>query len=199
MKLPSGLTLPPGAAVYATTQPGISSVTFSVALAGFTCTALEGGDGSFVISFTARGAKAPAISYDYSPGGAMINLESVCDYFPALKALDAQARGGPAICDPRPRSEVVRRIATGDPHLLAATTVNPPGTLPASADPSHGHAESVGVIVASTGAGQTASCILPASQRRVCVVGLRLFAAQSIAARSGAARVAAIQAAVGKP
>jgi hypothetical protein len=198
MKLPSGVTLPPGAAAYATTQPGISSVTLSIALAGYTCTALEGGDGSFVISFTAPGAKAPAISYDYSPGGAMINLQSVCAYFPALKALDAQANGGQAICALRPRGEVVRRITTGDPHVLAATTVNLPGTLPASADPSHGRAESVGVIVASTGAGQTAGCILPASQRRVCVAGLRLFAAQSIAARSGAARVAAIQSAIGK-
>ena len=40
------VTLPSGASVYGTTQPGVPSVTFSLAPAGFRCAATLGADGS---------------------------------------------------------------------------------------------------------------------------------------------------------
>jgi hypothetical protein len=194
--LPSPVALPSGAAVYGTTQPGMSSLTLSIAPAGFTCSALEGGDGSFVISFTAPGTSAAAISYGYSAGGAMINLESVCGYFPRLKAEDAMIRGGQGNCFPHPSGEIARPVATGDPRVLAATILDPPGTLSADADPSHGQEESVGVVVASDGGGQEAGCVLPSDQRQICIAGLNLFVDQSLVARDGTTPLTAIQSAV---
>jgi hypothetical protein len=80
---------------------------------------------------------------------------------------------------------------------MAATTVDPPGVLPSNEDPSHGRQESVGVVLAESGPSfQAASCIVPPGQRQMCLAGLDLFLDQSIAARAGAATLAAIRDAI---
>lgn len=198
--LPPPVTLPPGAAVYGTTDVPAEPVTLSIAPAGYTCSALEGGDGSYVISVTAPGGTVPAISYGYSAGGAMINLEAICAYFPKLQAQDAQIRGGQANCRPYPKGEIVSQIATGDPHVLAAAFVDPPGTLPANADPSHGQYEAVGVVVApDNGNWQgAASCVLTPAQRQQCIAGLSLFADQCLGAQDRATALAAIDSALSR-
>jgi hypothetical protein len=197
-QLPPSFTLPPGSLVYGTSEVGVNKVTLSIAPAGFTCTALQGGDGSFVISLIPPGAKAAALSYGYSSGGAGINLDLACGYFPELKSLDAIERGGTATCTPPPKGELIRQFATGDSKLLAATTTDLPGTLPAAADPSGGQDEAVGVVMAYEGAAQEADCVLPASERAICAGALTLFADQSLAAQYAAKTLPAIDSALSR-
>ena len=189
------VTLPSAAAVYGTTQPSAASVTFALAPAGFTCAATLGADGSYYIELTAPGAATPSISYVYSAGGIGINQSSACGYFPALQIPPAD---GGTLCDMPPKGEIVRPITVAsDFGLLAATTVDRPGMLPSSADPSHGRDESVGVVLADEGGGyQAASCILPPGQRQLCLAGLGLFTDQSIAAQAGATAVARLHDAI---
>lgn len=189
------VTLPSGAAVYGTTQPGVASVTFSLAPAGFTCAATLGADGSYYMELTAPGAAAPSISYAYSAGGTGVNQSAACGYFPALAIPPAD--GGTPCLTP-PRGEIVRPVTVAsDFGLLAATTVDRPGVLPSSADPSRGRDGSVGIVLADEGGEyQAASCILPTGQRQLCLAGLGLFTDQSIAAQAGASAVARLHDAI---
>ncbi len=189
-------TLPSGASVYGTTQPGIPSVTFSLAPAGFRCAATLGADGSYFIDLTAPDAAVPSISYGYSSGGANINLSLACGYFAALRIPPSE---GGTQCSPPPKGEIVRPITiTAGINLLAATTADPPGVLPSNADPSHGRDESVGVVLADDGGNfQAADCTLAPGQRQLCLAGLGLFVDQSLAAQAGAPALAAIHDAVG--
>lgn len=190
------VTLPAGAALYGTTQPTVSSVTFSLAPPGFRCTATLGADGSYFIELTAPGATVPSLSYAYSSGGTYINLSLACGYFAALRLPPAE---GGTQCTAPPEGEMVKPITLGrGTSLLAATTVELPGVLPAKADPSHGRDESLGVVLASSGAYQAASCTLPSSQLQLCLAGLGLFVDQTIAAQAGASALATIHDAVGR-
>ena len=189
------VTLPSGAAVYGTTQPGVSSVTFSIAPAGFRCAATLGADGSYFMDLTAPSSTAPSISYGYSSGGAGINASLACGYFPALQV--PLSEGG-FQCTPPLKGEIVRPVTVPSViNLLAATTTDAPGILPPKGDPSHGRDESVGVVLAdSGGAFQAASCTLPPDQRQLCLAGLGLFVDQGIAARAGVAALASLHDAI---
>ena len=126
------VTLPSGAAVYGTTQPGVSSVTFSIAPAGFRCAATLGADGSYFMDLTAPGSTAPSISYGYSSGGAGINASLACGYFPALQV--PLSEGG-FQCTPPLKGEIVRPVTVPSGiNLLAATTTDAPGILPPKGD-----------------------------------------------------------------
>lgn len=193
--LPPPVTLPPGAVVYGVAQPFTSAVRFSIAPAGFDCSAVGGVDGDFEVSLSAPGAPAPSVSYSYSVGGADFAVAVACPYIPAAAAAEAALPyGGPCTV---PGGVAVSQVATGSPRLQAATIVDPPGMpLLGGVSDSPAGEQAVNVMVNDEDATQVASCALPAGQWQVCAAGLGYFAAQSMAASAGPATVAAIQAAV---
>lgn len=195
--LPRGVSLPPGVVVYGTGEPGSSFVAFSVGPASYRCSALAGGDGSFVISLIGPGARLPAMNYDYSPGGAGIALDLACPYIPEVRAADAAFRGGAVHCT-HPGTDVVTQVPTGATGLWAATVQVPPGTRDRNFELGRQQDQDIAIFVATRGGGQSADCALPPGQRAICAAGLRYFVAQSVAVHSGPGTVAAIQAAIGK-
>ena len=204
--VPPSISLPPGTTVFGTGLPGSSVVAYSLAPSGFTCGAIAGADGSFVISFDAPGSRSPSLTYDYSPGGAGLALDLACPYIPAIKAADATFRGGQQDCV-YPGGDVVTQVPTGARDLWAATVRIPPDVtdpnLPASGN---GRDQTLAVVLASLqshpdptivqAGGQAADCALPASEQAVCVAGLQYFATQSLVASGGRQSVAAVLAAV---
>jgi hypothetical protein len=181
-------------------------VAYSLAPSGFTCSAIDGADGSFFISLDAPGNRSPSLTYDYSPGGAGLALDLTCPYIPAIRAADAAFRGGQQNCA-YPGGDVVTQVPTGARDLWAATVRVPPDAadpnLPASGN---GRDQTLAVFVASLqshtdptivqAGGQEADCALPASEQAVCVAGLQYFVTQSMAADAGPKSVAAVLAAV---
>ena len=203
---PQSISLPPGTTIFGTGLPGSSVVAYSLAPAGFTCSAIAGADGSFVISLDRPGSRRPSLTYDYSPGGFGLQLDLACPYIPAIRAADAALRGGQQNCA-YPGGDVVTQVATGAQDLWAATVRTPPGVtdpnLPASGN---GRDQTLAVFLASfqsypntatiQAGGQDADCTLPASEQAVCVAGLQYFVTQSMAASAGPQSVAAVLAAV---
>jgi hypothetical protein len=203
---PQSISLPPRTTIFGTGLPGSSVVAYSLAPSGFTCSAIAGADGSFVISLNAPGSKSPSLTYEYSPGGVGLGLDLTCPYIPAVRAADAAARSGQQSCT-YPGADVVTQVRTGAQGLWAATVRVPPDVkdpnLPASGN---GRDQTLAVFLASLqshpnsttiqSGGQDADCTLPASEQAVCVAGLQYFVTQSMAASAGPQSVAAVLAAV---
>ena len=204
--VPQSITLPPGTTVFGTGLPGSSVAAYSLAPSGFTCSAIAGADGSFVISLGAPGSRSPSLTYDFSPGGAGIGLDLTCPYIPAIRAADAVFRGGQQNCADPGADEVIQ-VPTGARDLWAATVRVPPDvTDPNLPGSGNGRDQTLAVFLASLqshpdpaivqAGGQDAACALPASEQAICVAGLRYFVTQSMAAAAGPKSVAAILAAV---
>jgi hypothetical protein len=203
---PQSISLPPETTVFGTGLPGSPVVAYSLAPSGFTCSAIAGADGSFVISLDAPGSRNPSLTYDFSPGGAGLALDLACPYIPAIRAADAVFRGGQQNCA-YPGADVVTQVPTDVRDLWAATVRIPPDVadpnLPASGT---GRDQTLAVFLASLqshpdpaivqSGGQEADCALPASEQAVCVAGLQYFVTQSMAASGGPKSVAAVLAAV---
>ena len=170
-EIPPSITLPPGTTVFGTGLPGSPVVAYSLAPSGFTCSAIAGADGSFVISLGAPGSQSPSLTYDFSPGGAGLALDLTCPYIPAIKAADAVFRGGQPNCAD-PGADEITQVPTGVPDLWAATVRVPPDvTDPNLPGSGNGRDQTLAVFLASLqshpdpatvqSGGQVADCAPP--------------------------------------
>lgn len=200
--LPQTVSFPPAVSVFGTGNQGWP-VIFSLAPAGFTCTAIGGGaDGGFAINVRDPAARQHSIGYDYNPGGAGPNADLACPYIPAAKAAETALRVAVQGCT-GPAGDVVTQVATGARDIYAAVVRVPPAVkdpnLPASGDRSD---VTVAVFIAQVSgasgvSAQEADCTLPGRQRdAVCLAALELFVTQSIAVKESPAIFAALTAAL---
>jgi hypothetical protein len=193
--LPATL-VPDGATVYAlslpiySAEPGVLfdgvEVIYTVAPTGSRCSGMRGN--YVAIEITDPAGKA-AVSV-FLPGSAGPNLMVSCAYIPAATetyrlfregSLEPGASlppGPPEDCRAIAGEEVVS-IATGVKGHHLALVLSPAASGSAEGERTIALYTFVEESADSTGAGSTASCTLPASQRAICVASLGFFLAQA--------------------
>ena len=178
--LPTGLRLPPGAAVYgfATLEaPPIGPPLLYVAGPdGSSCSADLGNDGALGASLTPSGQDQPTLNFTWIAGGTCISA----DFDGAFFHHDAcRVPSGPYL--PRP----MLMVPTPDRSYQAGFTTIPPGYQNQWLGPGGSvfYTTDVVAIGDTTGkSAEAASCALPVGEQDICDVALALFVDQSFAA-----------------
>lgn len=181
LNLPSSLTLPGNAQIFATEfLPG--STSYLIGPRSATCQGyLASADGGEIMTATSAPDRSQSVTMIIRPGGAGPSTDLACPYIPAVLAADKVFRQnlGHVFCH-HPTADVIRQIPTHTPSLYAAAVLVParvkdPNIQGSGDDPGPTVALYTAEVGQGAANGQMAACTLAPGQADICAASLKFF------------------------